>query len=130
MGKRGARAYEFTFWGEENQILVISLQWFGDLFVLPKKRRKKKGERKAQKVQVRATVERGGEAIFRLYLFLKRKEEGKLDECSQRLRYRYLFKFGYGFTHLLVRNPPNFLFDCVWIGKTIIQYIYVELEFK
>ena len=42
---------------------------------------RKKGERKVQEVQVRATVERGGEAIFVLYLFLKRKEEGKLKEC-------------------------------------------------
>ena len=49
-------------------------------------------------------VERGGEAIFGLYLFLKRKEEGKLEECSKRLRYGYLFKFGYGLTHLLVRT--------------------------
>ena len=98
--------------------------------MLTKKKRKKKGERKVQEVQVRATVERGGESIFRLYLFLKRKEEGKLEECLKRLTYGYLFKFGYGFTHLLVRNPHNFLFDCVWIGKTIIQYIYVELEFK
>ena len=64
-------------------------------------------------------LERGGEAIFGLYLFLKRKEEGKLDECSKRLWYGYLSKFGYGFTHLLVRNPPNSPFDCVWIGKTI-----------
>ena len=85
----------------------------------------RKGERKVQEVQVRATVEREGEAIFKLYLFLKRKEEGKLEECSKRLRYGYLSKFGYGFTHLLVRNPHNSLFDCVWIGKTIFQYIYV-----
>ena len=69
---------------------------------------------------VRAMVERGGEANFGLYLFLKRKEEGKLEEHSKRLRYGYLFKFGYRFTNLLVRNPPNSLFDCVWIGKTII----------
>ena len=33
-------------------------------------------------------VERGGEDIFRLYLFLKMKEEGKLEECSKRLRYK------------------------------------------
>ena len=89
------------------------------------KKNRRKGERKVQEVQVRATVERGGEAIFGLYLFLKRKEEGKLEDCSKRLRYGYLSKFGYGFTHFLVRNPPNSLFDCVWIGKTIIQYIYV-----
>ena len=49
--------------------------------MLAKKKRKKKGERKVHKVQVRAGVERGGEAIFGLYLFLKRKEEGKLEEC-------------------------------------------------
>ena len=84
-----------------------------------------KGERKVQEVQVWTTVERGGKVIFGFYLFLKRKEEGKLKECSKILRYGYLSKFGYGFTHWLVRNPPNFLFDCVWIGKTIIQYIYV-----
>ena len=40
-------------------------------------------------------VERGGEAICGLYLFLKRKEEGKLEEYSKRLRYGYLSKFGY-----------------------------------
>ena len=101
---------------------------FGDLF---ERRREKKREKKVQEVQVRATVERGGEAIFGLYLFLKRKEEGKLEECSKRLRYGYLSKFGYEFTHLLVRNPPNSLFDCVWIGKIIIHYTYIfELEFK
>ena len=60
-------------------------------------------------------------------MFLKRKEEGKLEECSKRLRYGYLSKFGYGFTHLLVSNPSNSLFDCVWIGKTIIQYIYIYI---
>ena len=49
-------------------------------------------------------VERGGESIFGLYLLLKRKEEGKLEKCSKRLRYGYLSKFRYGFTHLLVRN--------------------------
>ena len=64
-------------------------------------------------------LERGGEAIFGLYLFLKRKEEGKLEECSKRLRYGYFSKFGYGFTHLLVRNLHNSPFDYVWIGKTI-----------
>ena len=58
-------------------------------------------------------------------MFLKRKEEGKLKECSKRLRYGYLSKYGYGFTYLLVRNPPNSFFDCVWIGKTIIHYTYV-----
>ena len=45
------------------------------------KKKRRKGERKVQEVQVRATVERGGETIFGLYLFLKRKEEGKLEEC-------------------------------------------------
>ena len=65
-------------------------------------------------------LERGGESIFGLYLFLKRKEEGKLEDCSKRLRHEYLSKFEYGFTNLLVRNPLNSLFDCVWIGKTII----------
>ena len=65
------------------------------------------------RVHIKATVERGGEAIFGLYLFLKRKEEKKLEEYSKRLRYGYLSKFGYGFTHLLVRSPPNSLFDCV-----------------
>ena len=44
------------------------------------KKKRRKGERKVQEVQVRATVERGGEAIFGLYLFLKRKEEGKLEK--------------------------------------------------
>ena len=39
-------------------------------------------------------------------------------------------KVGYGFTHLLVRNPPNSLFDCVWICKTIISIYMFELEFK
>ena len=58
-------------------------------------------------------------------MFLKRKEEGNIEEFSKRLRYGYLSKFGYGFTHLLVRNHPNSLFDYVGIGKTIIQYIYV-----
>ena len=45
------------------------------------KKKRTKSERKVQEVQVKATVERGGEAIFGLYLFLKRKEEGKLEEC-------------------------------------------------
>ena len=54
--------------------------------MLAKKKRKKKGERKVQEIQVKATVEREGEAIFGLYLFLKRNEEGKLEECSKRLR--------------------------------------------
>ena len=45
------------------------------------KKNRRKGERKVQEVQVRTTVERGGEAIFGLYLFLKRKEKGKLEEC-------------------------------------------------
>ena len=45
------------------------------------KKKRTKGESKVQEVQVRATVERGGESIFGLYLFLKRKEEGKLEEC-------------------------------------------------
>ena len=45
------------------------------------KKKRRKGERKVQEVQVRATVERGGEATFGLYLFLKRKEKGKLEEC-------------------------------------------------
>ena len=43
-------------------------------------KKRRKGERKVQEVQVRAMVERGGEAIFGLYLFLKRKEEGKLEK--------------------------------------------------
>ena len=89
------------------------------------RKKRRKGETKVREVQVRAMVERGGEAIFGLYLFLKMKEEGKLVEGSKRLRYGYLSQFGYGFTHLLVRNPPNSLFDCVLIGKTIIQHIYV-----
>ena len=72
------------------------------------------------KGELRHFLERGGEAIFGLYLCLKRKEERNLEQCSKRLRYGYLSKFMYGFTHLLVRNPPNSLFDCVWIGKTII----------
>ena len=42
------------------------------------KKKRRKGERKVQQVKVRATVERGGEVIFGLYLFLKRKGEGKL----------------------------------------------------
>ena len=50
------------------------------------KKKRRKGERKVQEVQVRATVEREGEAIFGLYLFLKRKEEGKLKKCLKRLR--------------------------------------------
>ena len=53
------------------------------------KKKRRKGEMKVQVVQVRATIERGGEAIFGLYLFLKRKEEGKLEECSKGLRYGY-----------------------------------------
>ena len=102
-----------------HQIWFDFLTFFLDPLVLAKKK-KRKGERKVQEVNVRATDERGGEVIFGLYLFLKRKEEGKLEEYSKRLRYGYLSKFGYGFTHLLVRNPPNSLFDCVWIGKIII----------
>ena len=109
-----------TFWREEDQLLVIALQWPWISNCACKEEEKKKGERKVQEVEVRATIERGGEAIFGLYLFLKRKEEGKLEECSKRLRYGYLSKFWHGFTHFLVR-----LFECVWIGKTIIQYIYV-----
>ena len=50
------------------------------------KKKRRKGERKVQEGQVRA--------IFELHLFLKRKEEGKLEECSKRLRYGYLSKFG------------------------------------
>ena len=119
-----AKAYGFTFWREEDQILVIALQWLWRSNCACKEE-EKKGERKVQEVQVRATVERGREAIFGPYLFLKMKEEGKLEKCSKRLSYGYLSKFGYGFTHLLVRNLPNSLFDCVWIGKTTIQYIYV-----
>ena len=42
------------------------------------KKKRRKGERKVQEGQVRAMVERWGEAIFGLHLFLKRKEEGKL----------------------------------------------------
>ena len=80
--------------------LIFSF-FFLDLLVLAKKKIRK-GVRKVQEVQVRATVERGGEAIFGLYLFLKRKEEGKLEECSKRLRYGFLSKFGYGFTHFLI----------------------------
>ena len=76
------------------------------------KKKRRKGERKVQEVQVRATVERGGEAIFGLYLFLKRKEEGNLEECSKRLRYGYLSKFGYGLTKLLL-TPPLILFGLV-----------------
>ena len=45
------------------------------------KKKIRKGERKVQEVEVKATVKRGEEAIFGLYLFLKRKEEGKLEEC-------------------------------------------------
>ena len=81
------------------------------------KNKRRKCEKKVQEVQVGLRL-RGEKAIFGLYLFLKRNEEGKLEECSKILRYGYLSKFGYGFTHLLVRNPPNSLFDCVWIGKT------------
>ena len=51
--------------------------------MLVKKKRKKKGERKVQEAQVRAMVERGGEAIFGLYLFLKMKEEGKLRSVQK-----------------------------------------------
>ena len=109
----GAMAYGFTFWREEDQILVISLQWLWRSICACKKEEKKKSERKVQEIQVKATVEREGEAIFGLYLFLKRNEEGKLEECSKRLRYGYLSKFGYGYTHLLVTNPPNSLFDYV-----------------
>ena len=65
------------------------------------KKKRRNGERKVQEVQVRVTVERRGEAIFELYLFLKRKEEGKLEERSKGLRYGYLSKFGYG-SHLLL----------------------------
>ena len=99
---KGARAYGFTFWRKEDQILVIALQWLWRSNSACKEEEKTKGERKVQEVQVRATVERGGEAIFRFCLFLKRKEEGKLEECSKRLRYGYLHKFGYGFTFCLL----------------------------
>ena len=47
------------------------------------KKKRKKGKRKVQEVQARATIERGGEVIFGLYLFLKRKEEGKLEELKK-----------------------------------------------
>ena len=62
-----------------------------------------------------------------LWTLLVLKDEGrrKVRGVLKILRYGYLSKFGYGFTNLLVRNPPNSLFDCVWISKTIIQYIYV-----
>ena len=49
--------------------------------MLAKKKRKKKVKGKFKKSKFRATVERGGKAIFGLYLFLKRKEEKKLEEC-------------------------------------------------
>ena len=101
---------------------------FSWIYFCFQRKREEKCEMRVQEVQVRVKVERGGEAIFGLYLFLKKKEEGKLEECSKRLWYGYLSKFGYGFTHLLVRNPSNSLFDCVWIGKTIIQYIYICLS--
>ena len=52
-----------------------------EIYLCLQRRREKKCERKLQEVQVRVTVERGGDAIFGLYLFLKRKEEGKLEEC-------------------------------------------------
>ena len=42
------------------------------------KKKRRKCERKVQQGQVRATIEIGRESIFGLYLFLKRKEEGKL----------------------------------------------------
>ena len=70
----GARACSL---GRFHQIWFDFLSFFLDLLVLAKKKRRK-GERKVQKVQVRATVEIGGEAIFGLYLFLKGKEEVKL----------------------------------------------------
>ena len=51
-----------------------------EIYLCLQRRREKKCKRKVQEVQVRAKVEKGGEAIFGLYLFLKRKEEGKLEE--------------------------------------------------
>ena len=45
------------------------------------KKKRRKSERKVQEVQVGLRLREGGEAIFGLYLFLKRKEEGKLEEC-------------------------------------------------
>ena len=79
------------------------------------KKKRRKGERKVQEVQVRVTVERRGEAIFELYLFLKRKEEGKLEECSKGLRYGYLSKFGYGSYLLLgtLMTPSLIVFRLV-----------------
>ena len=93
---------------------------FSWIYLCLQRRREKNVKGKFKKSKLGLRFERGGEAIFGLYLFLKRKEEGKLEEYSKRLRYGYLSKFGYGFTHLLVRNPHNSLFDCVWISKTII----------
>ena len=29
-----------------------------------------------------------------------------------------------------VRNPPNSLFDCVWVGKTYFYIYMFDLEFK
>ena len=89
LGLTGSRFGEkkIKFW-------LLLFNDFGDLLVLAKKKRRK-GERKVQEVQVRATVERWGKAVFGLYLFLKRKDKGKLEECSKILRYGYLSKFGY-----------------------------------
>ena len=54
---------------------------FSWIYLCLQRRREEKVKGNFHEVQVRATVERGGEAIFGLYLFLKRKEEGKLEEC-------------------------------------------------
>ena len=62
-----------------------------------------------EKGELGLQLREGGEAIFGLYLFLKRNEEGKLVECSKRLRYGYLSKFGYGFTYLLVILTPSLI---------------------
>ena len=72
---------------------MIALQWLWRSICACKEKEKKK-LKESSRSPSRAIVERGGEAIFGLYLFLKRKEEGKLEECSKRLRYDTCLSLG------------------------------------
>ena len=73
----GFRAYGFTFWREEDQILVIALQWLWRYTYACKeecKKKRRKGERKVQEVQVGATAEERGRR--HLWTLLVLEEEG------------------------------------------------------
>ena len=87
-----------------------------------RKEEKVKGKFKKSKLGLRL---REGEEPSLALLVLEEEGRRKTRGVLKRLMYGYLSKFGYGFTHLLVRNPHNSLFYCVWISKTIIQAAFL-----